>query len=398
MIIRRTIAALVCGVLLSGLSANAAETVRVGEINSYSRIPSFTESYRKGWQLAVEQVNARGGVQIEVISRDDNGEPSTAIALANELLIREDVDLLAGTFLSNIGLAVSELARQRKVFFLAAEPLSTQLTWEKGNRHTWRLRPSTWMQNKALAEEAAKLPAQRWALIAPNYEYGQSAVAEFKRLLLELKPDVEFVAEQWPAQGRLDAGPTVQALLQAEPDAIYNATFATDLVRFVREGQLRGLFDGRDVVSLITGEPEYLDPLGAEAPEGWIVSGYPWSQIDLPEHTAFLRAFQQRWDEPPKLGAVVGYAMIETIAAAVEKAGSTNTEALLDAMAGLEVSSPFGPIVWRGIDHQATLGTFIGRLGTVDGQRTMVDWRYADGAIYQPTDDEVRRLRPPETD
>lgn len=398
MIIRRTIAALACGVLLSGLSAHAAETVRVGEINSYSRIPSFTESYRKGWQLAVEQVNARGGVQIEVISRDDNGEPSTAIALANELLIREDVDLLAGTFLSNIGLAVSELARQRKVFFLAAEPLSTQLTWEKGNRHTWRLRPSTWMQNKALAEEAAKLPAQRWALIAPNYEYGQSAVAEFKRLLLELKPDVEFVAEQWPAQGRLDAGPTVQALLQAEPDAIYNATFATDLVRFVREGQLRGLFDGRDVVSLITGEPEYLDPLGAEAPEGWIVSGYPWSQIDLPEHTAFLRAFQQRWDEPPKLGAVVGYAMIETIAAAVEKAGSTNTEALLDAMAGLEVSSPFGPIVWRGIDHQATLGTFIGRLGTVDGQRTMVDWRYADGAIYQPTDDEVRRLRPPETD
>ncbi|WGF88204.1 ABC transporter substrate-binding protein [Marinivivus vitaminiproducens] len=396
---RQATAFVATGVLLLSVAvAHAAETVRVGEINSYSRIPSFTESYRKGWQLAVEQVNARGGVQIEVVSRDDNGEPSTAVALANELLLREQVDLLAGTFLSNIGLAISELARQRKVFFLAAEPLSTQLTWEKGNRYTWRLRPSTWMQNKALAEEAAKLPAQRWAVIAPNYEYGQSAVAEFKRLLSELKPEVEFVAEQWPAQGRLDAGPTVQALLQARPDAIYNATFATDLVRFVREGRLRGLFDGRDVVSLITGEPEYLDPLGAEAPEGWIVTGYPWSQIDLPEHTAFLRAFEERWHEPPKLGAVVGYTMIETIAAAVEKAGTTNTDPMLQAMAGLELSSPFGPIVWRGIDHQATLGAFVGKLGVVDGKPTMVDWRYADGALYQPSDEEVRKLRPQDDD
>ena len=250
------------------------------------------------------------------------------------------------------------------------------------------------MQNRMLADAAAKLDATRWATIAPNYEYGQSAVAEFKKLLQERKPDVQFVEEQWPALGKLDAGPTVQALLAAEPEAVYNATFGGDLVTFVREGTTRGLFDGREVVSLLTGEPEYLDPLGAEAPQGWIVTGYPWSKIDTPEHQAFLDAFQTAYDEPPKLGAVVGYAMIHSIAAMLERAGSTDTDAMNKAMAGLEVGTPFGPITWRAIDHQATMGAFVGRTAVEDGMGTMVDWTYVDGADVMPSDDEVTSLRP----
>ena len=312
MLHRRT---LLCGAAaalgLVALPLAAAEPVKIGEINSYSRFPGFTLSYQKGWQLAVEEVNAKGGVMggrpLEVLSRDDGGESSNAVTLANELVAGEDVALLCGTFLSNIGLAVSDFAKQKEVLFIAAEPLSTKLTWEQGNRYTWRLRPSTYMQNAMLAKAAAGLDATRWATIAPNYEYGQSAVAEFKKLLKELRPDAEFVEEQWPALGKLEAGPTVQALAAAEPEAIYNATFAGDLVKFVREGTTRGLFEGREVISLLTGEPEYLDPLGAEAPEGWLVTGYPWAEIDTPAHQAFLEAFQAKWNEPPKLGAVVGY-------------------------------------------------------------------------------------------
>jgi len=304
------------------------------------------------------------------------------------------VALLSGTFLSNVGLAVSDFAKQKEVLFVAAEPLSTQLTWEQGHRYTWRLRPSTYMQNAMLAEAAAGLDATRWATIAPNYEYGQSAVAEFKKLLKELRPEVEFVEEQWPALGKLEAGPTVQALAAAEPEAIYNATFAGDLVKFVREGTTRGLFEGREVVSLLTGEPEYLDPLGAEAPEGWLVTGYPWAEIDTPEHQAFLDAFQGRWNEPPKLGAVVGYSMIRSIAAMLDQAGSTETDAMIDAMAGLKLTTPFGPIAWREIDHQATMGAYVGRIAVKDGRGTMVDWRYVDGADVMPSDEEIAALRP----
>jgi branched-chain amino acid transport system substrate-binding protein len=400
MLDRRSLLGAAAGLAVASVAvtASAAEPVKIGEINSYSRFPGFTLSYQKGWQLAVEEINARGGVlggrPLKVLSRDDGGEPSNAVTLANQLVAGEGVALLAGTFLSNVGLAVSDFAKQKKVLFIAAEPLSTKLTWEQGNRYTWRLRPSTYMQNAMLAKVAAGLDATRWATIAPNYEYGQSAVAEFKKLLKALRPDVKFVAEQWPALGKLEAGPTVQALAAGEPEAIYNATFAGDLVKFVREGTTRGLFEGREVVSLLTGEPEYLDPLGAEAPAGWLVTGYPWAEINTPEHKAFREAFQARWNEPPKLGAVVGYSMIQSIAAMLDKAGSTDTDAMIGAMGGLKIDTPFGPITWRAIDHQATMGAFVGRIEVVNGHGTMVDWHYVDGAAVMPSNQEIETLRP----
>src|SRR5512140_1923506 len=212
-------------IMFSGMahSALAQSEIKIGEINSYSLLPSFTDPYRKGWQLAVEEINAAGGIggkKLVVISKDDGGKPADAQTAANELVSSENVAMLTGTFLSNIGLAVSDFANQKKVFFLAAEPLTDAITWAKGNRYTFRLRPSNYMQAAMLVEEAAKLPAKRWATIAPNYEYGQSAVSVFKKLMSAKRPDVEFVAEQWPALGRIDAGATVQALAQARPEAI----------------------------------------------------------------------------------------------------------------------------------------------------------------------------------
>ncbi|HLH51206.1 MAG TPA: ABC transporter substrate-binding protein, partial [Roseiarcus sp.] len=110
-----------------GPAAAAEDTIKVGEINSYSALPAFTEPYRKGWQLALEEINAAGGVdgkKLEVISKDDGGKPAEAVTAANELVAKDGVVMLAGTFFSNIGLAISDFAKQKKILFLAAEPLT----------------------------------------------------------------------------------------------------------------------------------------------------------------------------------------------------------------------------------------------------------------------------------
>jgi branched-chain amino acid transport system substrate-binding protein len=91
---------------------------------------------------------------------------------------------------------------------------------------------------------------------------------------------------------------------------------------------------------------------------------------------------------------VVGYAMVYSIAAMLDRSRSTETEAMLEAMAGLELSSPFGRITWREIDHQATMGAYVGRTAVEDGKPTMVNWYYADGADHLPPDEVVRKLRP----
>jgi branched-chain amino acid transport system substrate-binding protein len=377
--------------------AGAEDVIKIGEINSYKAQPAFLEPYRNGMQLAVEEVNESGGIdgkKLQLITRDDNGNPGEAVRAAEELLAREGVNVLMGTYLSNVGLALTDFAKQKKVFFLASEPLTDKIVWQDGNRYTFRLRVSTYMQAAMLVPEAAKLHKKRWAVVYPNYEYGQSAVATFKTLLKQAQPDVEFVNDQPVPLGKVDAGSVVQALADAKPDAIFNVLFAADLTKLVREGNTRGLFKDMPVVSLLTGEPEYLDPLKDDTPAGWIVTGYPWSSIQTPMHTAFLNAYRAKFKDYPRLGSVVGYSAVKSMAAGMRKAGGADTEKLIAAFEGLKVDIPFGPIEYRAIDHQSTMGAYVGKLAVQDGKGVMVDYDYRDGAKYQPSDAEVKKLRP----
>ncbi len=378
-------------------TAEAADPIRIGEINSYKALPAFLEPYKMGMDLAVDEINASGGVigrPLELITRDDSATPGDAVRVAQALVTRERVDVLAGTFLSHIGLAVSDFARQKRIFFLASEPLTDKLVWEQGNEYTFRLRPSTYMQVAMLVPEAVAMNKKRWALVYPNYEYGQSGVETFKELMRQAQPDVEFVAEQATPLGKIDAGSVTQALADAKPDAIFNMLFAADLAKFVREGNTRGLFDDVEVVSLLTGEPEYLDPLKNETPEGWLVTGYPWYGIQTPEHEAFLQAYQAKFDDYPRLGSIVGYATIKSLAAGIKKAGSVETDQLIQAFKGLTVQTPFGEITYRAQDHQSTMGSFVGRTKQVDGQGVMDGFRYIDGAAVLPPGDEAAKKRP----
>ncbi|GJH38832.1 ABC transporter substrate-binding protein [Paraburkholderia hospita] len=384
-------------VSLTAFSASAQQTIKIGEINSYKAQPAFLMPYKNGWNLALDQVNAAGGVlgkKLEVVSRDDNANPGDTIRVAQELIAREQVQLLFGGYLSNTGLALTDFAKQKRMFFLAAEPLTDKIVWADGNKYTYRLRPSTYMQVAMLVPEAAKLKKKRWALVYPNYEYGQSAAATFKKLLKAAQPDVEFVTEQATPLGNLDAGSTVQALADAKPDAIFNVLFSADLGKFVREGNTRGLFKDRSVVSLLTGEPDYLDTLGAEAPVGWIVTGYPWYSIDTAANKKFVADYEAKYHDYPRLGSVVGYTALMSIANGIKKAGSTDPDKLAAAFKGLNVDTPFGPIIYRPQDNQSTMGAFVGVTALKDGKGVMTSYRYIDGASVQPSDAEVKELRP----
>ncbi|MCE7875720.1 MAG: ABC transporter substrate-binding protein [Betaproteobacteria bacterium PRO3] len=396
---RRILSPLALALLFGGaaLPAAAQGTIKIGEVNSYKAQPAFLEPYKKGMQLAVDEINAAGGVngkKLELITRDDNANPGDAVRIAEELVSREKVDVLTGTFLSHIGLALTDFAKQKKVFFLAGEPLTDKIVWQNGNHYTYRLRPSTYMQVAMLIPDIAAMKKKRWAIVYPNYEYGQSAAATFKELLKAAQPDVEFVAEQAPPLGKVDAGSVVQALADAKPDAIFNVLFGADLSKFVREGNTRGLFKGREVASLLTGEPEYLDPLKDEAPNGWLVTGYPWYAISTPEHKAFLAAYQKAYNDYPRLGSVVGYSEIKSLAAGMQKAKSTDTEKMVAAFSGLQVPTPFGTITYRPEDHQSTMGGYVGKTKNEGGKGVMVDFRYVDGAKVLPSAAEVKKLRP----
>ncbi len=361
--------------------AGAQAPIKIGDINSYSGIGApFTGPYRAGVEMAVEEINAKGGVlgrKVEVAFRDDKGQPAEAVKHAQELVESEKVALIAGTFLSNVGLAVSDWAKQNKVMFVVAESLTEAITWAKGHDHAVRLRPNTYEQGRMLAEKAGRMKYVKWATIGPNYEYGKRAWETFRDRLKELKPDAQVVGEHWPTLGKIEPGPLVTAIMSQNPDALYVSLFGSDWLAFVREAQKRGLFQKMFVVGILLGEPEYIDPLKLEAPEGMLVTGYPWYDIKSPAH-------------------LIGYVTYQSVAEGIRKAGSIDSGKLVTAFKGLKVETPIGPITFRAVDGQSTMGAWVGttKLDAARGVGIMVNHEYISGEKVLPSDDEVKKLRP----
>lgn len=379
------------------LAAHAAEAIRIGEINSQGRSSTAGQAYRNGLALALEQINESGGVSgrpLQLVTRDDEGDADQAARNARELVSKEHVQVLTGTMLSDVALAVAREAARAKTVLVVGDALSDAVTLDKGNRYTFRVRPSTYMLAAMLAEQAARMPGRRWAMVAPNYEYGQSAVASFKMLLKQARPDVEFVSDQWPALGKIKADDVVRAIGQARPDAIFNATFGEDLQKFVQAGNRQQLFNGVRVVSMTSPGPQSLDASQSQAILDWLAVGYPWEQINMPEHQRFLEAYLKKFSVRPQLQAVLGYSTMMAIAAGLKKSDGVEGEALLEALRGLHWSSPLGELSFRALDQQSTMGAFVGLVSQKDGRSTMHDWHYLDGTAYLPPPTYVRGRRP----
>src|SRR3989442_522465 len=398
---RRAFVTVVAGLLTLSMAGGAAAQgpIKIGEINSFSGIGApFTGPYKEAVEMAVEEVNAKGGVRgrkVEVLFRDDKGQPAEAVKQAQELVSGEKVALISGTFLSNVGLAVSDWAKQNKTLFVAAEPLTEAITWSKGHDYVFRVRPNTYEQGRMLAEKAGKMKYTKWATIGPNYEYGKRAWETFRDRLKELRSDVQIVGEHWPTLGKIEPSQFVTAILAQNPDALYVSLFGSDWIAFVREADKRGLFKKMFVVGILLGEPEYIDPLKLEAPEGMLVTGYPWYDIQLPAHKEFVAKFVKRTDKNPVLGSLVGYVTYLSIAEAIRKAGSTDTDKLVAAFRGLTVETPIGPISFRASDGQSTMGAWVGttKLDAKRGIGIIVNYEYIPGERVLPSDDEVKKMR-----
>jgi branched-chain amino acid transport system substrate-binding protein len=375
----------------------AQQTIKIGDLNSYNRFSAVSIPYRNGLNLAIDEFNAAGGAQgrkVEIISQDDGGVPADAVRAADELVSRRNVDFMVGGFLSPVAFALADFAKQKKILYIVSQAASDNLTMAQGNRYTFRNRSSTYMVVKVLAKEAAKTGKKKWAIIAPNYEYGQAAAENFKIQMKELVPGFEVVAEQYPPLGKIDAGATIEAIQSAKPEAIFNVLFGADLVKLVREGGPRGLFENRSVVSYETGQPEWLDILKEDAPKGWIVNGYPWYSIKDPAHQKFVSDYQAKYKDYPRHGSFIGYVMGQLVGEMLKKAPDTKTDTLIKTLEGLSVTTPIGKMTMRAEDHQLTYGTYMGKLDVKDGRGVMIDTTYYDGADVMVPLSEVAKSRP----
>lgn len=385
-------AAITIGLLLGAalVQSSSAATIRIGDIQPYGN--PLTEHYRMGLELAVEEVNEEGGVRGEKIilfARDDRGMPDLAVRAAQELIHNEKVCCILGGGTAAVTLVLAQVAEQYRVLLLAPSLLVSDLFAEHGNRYTFRLRPPAYVQAAMLASEAAGRHEKYWATIASDSSYGREVVAAFKAVLGRMRDDVTFVEELWIDP--LDREPPqyehfARELEGSHAEGILSALGVWQLERLAAAaaGGIHFLSD-RLMVSPLLGEPEFLDRMTGHAPEGWLVTGYPWYDFERfrsPDHYGFVQRYRHRYDTHPRMASLLGYTAGHVIAAAIARAGGTEIESMVDAMESLEFSGPSGLISFRRKDHQSTMGAYVGWIRVEGGRGRMVQWRYLDGRDY----------------
>ena len=368
----RVLTLLVAALLALPIAAEAQKPIKVG----YPMILSgpgalFGDPALKGAQMFVEEVNAKGGVlnrKIELVPRDTKGDANEAVRVSRELILKENVDFLVGTLTSAEGPAVSVVAKENKIVFIAPIPKTDQLTAaDKLHPYVFRVAANTTMEGRSAAEIVAKWPVTKIATISPDYAYGQDVTKSFVEHIKKIKPSVEIVDQQWPKLGEADYTPFINAQLAKKPEAVFSSLWGGHFVTFAKQAKPLGYFDAIKHNMMAVGEagsPESTKSMGADYPVGiWGNSYDAFYWEDNPgahkEYTARISKFLK--DEYPSSWAVQGYIGMQFLVEAIKKANSTDSDKVAKALLGLSVDTPVGKVTIREKDHQANRGQLYGK-------------------------------------
>jgi branched-chain amino acid transport system substrate-binding protein len=331
----------------------------------------FGEPALKGAQMFVEEINAKGGVlgrKLELLARDTKGNADEAVRVSRELILKENVDFLVGTLTSAEGPAVSVVAKENKIVFIAPIPKTDQLTApDKLHPYVFRVAATTTMEGRSAAEIVARWPVKRIATIGPDYAYGQDVTRAFVEHIKKIKPGVEIVDQQWPKLGEGDYTPFINAQMAKKPEAVYSSLWGGHFVTFVKQARPLGYFDALKYNFIGVGEaasPESAKAMGAEYPVGIWGNSYDafyWTE-GPPQHKEYTaRLSRYLKDEYPSSWAIQGYIGMQFLAEAIEKAGRTDSDQVSKALLGLTVNTPHGKMTIREKDHQANRGQLYGK-------------------------------------
>ena len=355
------------------LAAFAADTIKIGfPIPLSGPTAVYGKPILAGAQMAVAEINAKGGVlgkKLEILSRDSKANADEAVRLARELIVKDNVDFLAGTLTSAEAPAVSTIAKENKVVFLAPSAKTMKLTApENLHPYIFRVASNTDIEGKAGARIVAQWKdVKTVATIAPDYAYGRDAMAAFTAELKVLRPDIQIVDQQWPKLGEPDFTAFITAQMSKKPDAVYCDLFGGDFITFAKQATPLGYFKAINNQLADGGEVAVIDEaiaLGADYPFGITSDTYDpviWTGKEPAAHKAFedrLRVYMK--SENGSGWAIMGYNVVTALVAGINKAGSTDSDKVSAALKGLTFDTPTGKLTFNEKTQESESGEFWG--------------------------------------
>jgi branched-chain amino acid transport system substrate-binding protein len=365
----RTVSAVFTLLLFVSLSPAAQQTtppapLKIGFVADQSGVGYlFSVSQIAGLEIAVEEINAAGGIlgrPVEFIVRDAQLKADVGATLARQMILEDGVELLLGPTSSSVALAVSAVAKEYKIPIAFHTSNSYALTTTQGHPYVVQVIPNTYMEGRAAAQYMAQFGYTQWASIGPDYAYGRDHFAGFSTEILALDEEAVFLTEQWPALGERDLSPFISAVQAAAPQAVYTSLWGDQFVTFVQQSAPLGLLEDAALIGLL--DTDFLKAVGEDLPEGvYGFSRAPFYAIDTPQMAEFIEKHLDKMDgEYPSDWAILTYDAVYALKAAVEAAGSTEGDAVAAALDDLTFTSLRGELTIRACDHMANAPDYIG--------------------------------------
>lgn len=377
-----SIATALLGATALTTGAVAQSPIKIGVVTPLSgTYAPIGQQVRWGLELAARDINAAGGVsgrKLELIFEDEEANPSVAVQKAEKLFQVEKVDFLTGTVNSASTLAVAQLAERNNKLAATTVSFADSITTDKCSPNMFRVNARAEQQSVALAAWLVRSkPKARVFYLGPDYEMGRSTVAAFKASAE--KNGAESAGEVFAPLDSKDYSQYFGQIRAARPQVVYTSVAGNDTVRLFTQMHDFGLLSNLTMVGASgTVTSQNIGAMG-QAAEGFATGvGYS-PQIDNPGNKKFVEAFRAANKADPDLYGADSYGVLFAYKAAVEKAQSTETDKVRDALRGLKWQTPQGEKVIRAGDHQAMQPMYVVRV--TKGKFDIVDQVPADQAI-----------------
>lgn len=343
--------------------------VKIGYFNPFNQ----PNTDLPGLQLAVEEINAAGGVlgrPLKILPRDSKMSPEHALREVKDLVINEKVFCVMGATSSSEARAVSEFCKGEKKIYCFEIAKSEKLLGEWGHRYIFCAGTNAYVDVVSLAKASLQIfgPLKKMYNLSPDYEGGRSAWRNFVDAYTKLVPDAKLVGEAWPKLGVQDFTSYLTAVKNSEAEIMFTGHFQTDLLTMIKQSIITGLngkvamtgwgFGTADVVQNYNADFYPKKTIGGSTHAFWA--------IDRPESKEFVKTIKSRWGVYPTY-AIHGYSFIKAMAKAIRKVGALDTEKVIDALEGAIMETPIGPVEIRACDHQAIWPYYVGVIGELPG-------------------------------
>lgn len=358
------------GLTCANLAAAAAEPYNLGVALGFTGTGTlYSKDQMEGVQLAVEEINAKGGFlgkhPIKIYQRDTQTKPDVGVREVKDLILRDKVKAVINDYSSAVAIAVKPICREYKTLHIPAISNSENITKVDFSPYTFQVVPNTYMQAKAAALAVAKMSKDKgwkeYVTLASDYEWGRSTQEEVVKNLKVTAPQLTVKKEFWPRLGETQFASFITGIMALKPDFVYPVLASKDNVTFTEQAKPYGFFDKVPYVGSMQSVTELITEAKTMPRNLVAISRAPFfAHMDIPMMANFVKNYRAKYNKYPSDWAVMGYDAVYALKQGTEKANSIDTEKVKDAMKGMTVDITRGKLQFRTIDNQLRCSSYVG--------------------------------------